>query len=152
MINTTAAATSSTGTQFPTTAASNANGGVYSMQPSDFIKLMVTQLQNQDPTQPASNADLMAQMSDIGQLEASSDMQSTLKAVTLQTQIGSASALIGKSVTGIDANNKTVTGNVTSIGVAGGSVTLSLDTGGSLPLASVATITSPTGTTTPTTN
>ena len=144
MITPTKASLTSTGTQLP--ASANGSAGVYSMQPSDFIKLMVTQLQNQDPTQPASNADLMAQMSDIGQLQASTELQSTLKADTLQSQIGSASALIGKSVTGIDANNKTVTGNVTSIGVAGGNVTLSLDSGGSLPLASVSAITSSTGT------
>ena len=36
------------------------------LQPMDFINLMVTQLQQQDPTKPADNSQLLAQMSQIG--------------------------------------------------------------------------------------
>jgi flagellar basal-body rod modification protein FlgD len=121
-----------------TTAASAANP--YNLQPSDFIQMMVTQLQDQDPLDPTSSQDLMSQMADIGQLESSSDMQTTLTSLTLQTQIGSAAALIGKSVTGIDAANNNVSGNVTAVQVAGGNVALTLDNGDSLTLTNVASI------------
>src|SRR5580692_10352804 len=121
-----------------TTAASAANP--YNLQPSDFIQMMVTQLQDQDPLDPTSSQDLMSQMADIGQLESSSDMQTTMTSLTLQTQIGSAAALIGKSVTGIDGANNTVSGNVTAVQVAGGNVALTLDNGDSLSLTNVASI------------
>jgi flagellar basal-body rod modification protein FlgD len=121
-----------------TTAASAANP--YNLQPSDFIQMMVTQLQDQDPLDPTSSQDLMSQMADIGQLESSSEMQTTMTSLTLQTQIGSAAALIGKSVTGIDGANNTVTGNVTAVQVAGGNVALTLDSGDSLTLTNVASI------------
>ena len=56
----------------------------YNLKPADFIKMMVTQLQNQDPMQPACNSDLLAQMSQIGQLQSSTTLQDSLKTMTLQ--------------------------------------------------------------------
>ncbi len=90
---------------------------------------MVTQLQNQDPMSPASDSELLSQMSNIGSLESSTDLQTTMKSVTLQTQVGSASALIGKTVTGISTANKSATGVVDSVSVSGTDVDLNLDTG-----------------------
>ena len=131
-------------------AASAANP--YNMTPEDFIQLMVTQLQNQDPTQPTSNQDLLSQMSEIGQLESSTSLQSTMSSVTLQTQVGSASALIGKTVTGVDASNNTSSGVVNSVSVAGGSVSLNLDSGDTMPLTGLSSITTTPATTTTTGN
>jgi flagellar basal-body rod modification protein FlgD len=132
------------GNQLPTSTTSTSSTGSssnpYNLQPTDFIKMMVTQLQNQDPMQPTSNSDLLAQMSQIGQLQSASDLQTTLKSITLQTQIGSASALIGKSVQGLDINGNPITGVVNSVSVAGGNVALQLDTGSSLGLDSVTSI------------
>jgi flagellar basal-body rod modification protein FlgD len=138
------------GDQFPTSGStSNSSSGSsataanpYNMSPQDFMQLMVTQLQNQDPTQPTSNQDLLAQMSQIGQLESSTQLQTTMQSVTLQTQIGSASSLIGKTVTGVDASNNTSSGVVNSVSVAGGKVSLNLDSGDTMPLTGLASITS----------
>ena len=119
---------------------SSATSSAYNLTPGDFIQMMVTQLQNQDPTQPTSNQDLLAQMSQIGQLQSSDDLQTTMQSVTLQTQVGSASTLIGKSVTGLDANNSPISGVVNSVAVASGSVTLKLDDGSSMDLDQLSTI------------
>jgi flagellar basal-body rod modification protein FlgD len=132
-----------TGTQLP---ASNSSSNPYDLQPADFINLMVTQLENQDPTDPSSSQDLLTQISQIGQLESSTELQSTMASVTLQTQIGSASALIGKTVSGIDGNNNSVTGVVNSVSVANGSASLNLDSGSVVAITNVSSIT-----TTPTT-
>ena len=150
---------SASGDQFPSTGASSNTSSAsaasaanpYNLQPSDFIKLMVTQLENQDPTQPTSNQDLLTQMSQIGQLESSTSLQTTMQSVTLQTQIGSASALIGKTVSGLDSNNNTSSGVVNSVSVAGGNVTLNLASGDTMPLTGLASITNAAATTTPTT-
>jgi len=133
------------GTTMPSSA--NTSNSAYSMTPADFIQLMVTQLQNQDPTNPTSNSDLMAQMSDIGQLESSTDMQTTLTSSTLQSQIGSASALIGKTVTGINTGNKSVTGVVDSVSIAGSTVSLNLNSGDTVSVSNVSSI-APTSTST----
>ncbi len=148
------------GDQFPTSgSSSNSSSGSassasnpYNLQPSDFIQLMVTQLENQDPTQPTSNQDLLTQMSQIGQLESSDSLQTTMQSVSLQSQVGSASSLIGKTVSGVDASNNTSTGVVNSVSVAGGTVSLNLDSGDTMPLTGLSSITStPTTTTTSTT-
>ena len=54
------------------------NAAAASLSPTDFLNMMVTQLQNQDPLNPTSSSDLLAQMSQIGQLQASTTLQSSL--------------------------------------------------------------------------
>src|SRR3712207_7626159 len=49
-----------------------------------FIKMMITQLQHQDPMQPAKNEELLAQMSQIGQLQSATSLQETLKGLVTQ--------------------------------------------------------------------
>jgi flagellar basal-body rod modification protein FlgD len=107
------------------------------LKTEDFIKMMVTQLQNQDPMEPAKNQELLAQMSQIGQLQSANSLQDSLKGMVLQNQIGSASALIGKTVQGLDSADDPVTGIVNSVKVAGDGVSLELDTGKSLLLSRV---------------
>src|SRR5213594_972790 len=65
-------------------------GSKMSLKPEDFIKMMITQLQNQDPMEPAKNEELLAQMSQIGQLQSSTDLQMSLKTLVMQNNIGSA--------------------------------------------------------------
>lgn len=142
-------------TQNTSTASTTSSTGLQSLSPSDFINMMVTQLQNQDPLNPTSSSDLLAQMSQIGQLQSADQLQTTLSGLTLQNQIGAASSLIGKQVQGTDANSKTINGTVTSVtitqtpaaqsptGQAVNNVTLNLDSGGALPLANVTAIAPP---------
>jgi flagellar basal-body rod modification protein FlgD len=134
------------------TAAGTTTSPTLSLQPSDFLNLMVTQLQNQDPTNPTSSSDLLAQMSQIGQLQASTTLQTTLQGFGLQTSLSSASSMIGKSVQGLDPNGNPLSGVVTSVQVQSGNVSLSLDNGQSLALSNVTSIApGPAGTTAATT-
>src|SRR3954463_13996332 len=87
------------------------------LKTEDFIKMMVTQLQNQDPMEPAKNEELLAQMSQIGQLQASTDLQSSLKSMVMQNNIASAGNLIGKQIQGLDENGDPVQGLVNSVRV-----------------------------------
>jgi flagellar basal-body rod modification protein FlgD len=100
----------------------------------DFIKMMVTQLQNQDPMEPMKNQELLAQMSQIGQLQTANDLQESMKGLVLQNQIGSAGNLIGKQVKGADEKGQEIAGVVSSIRVQNGSVLLELENGKSVGL------------------
>ena len=111
-----------------------------SLQASDFIQMMVTQLQNQDPTEPTKSQDLLAQMSQIGSLQSSTELQSSLKTMTLQNSISNAAAMIGKSVTGKDEDGSDMNGVVTSVKVVDGDLSLSLDSGKSMSLSNVTAI------------
>jgi flagellar basal-body rod modification protein FlgD len=109
----------------------------FELKTEDFIKMMITQLQNQDPTEPAKNQELLAQMSQIGQLQSATTLQESLKGMVLQNQIGSASSLIGKVVQGLDSQDDPITGLVNSIRVVDGNVSLELDNGQTLAMSRV---------------
>lgn len=73
-----------------------------------FLSLLLTELQNQDPTDPVSNTEYvsqMAQLASLGQLEAVNNSLNSTQAY----------ALIGKEVTyqTADSSGKTVTGSGT---------------------------------------
>jgi flagellar basal-body rod modification protein FlgD len=68
---------------------------------ADFLKLMTTQLQNQDPFAPMDNADFIAQMAQFSTVTGITDMGQTLKSMSDQLQefrIATASNLLGHSV------------------------------------------------------
>jgi flagellar basal-body rod modification protein FlgD len=112
----------------------------FELKAEDFIKMMITQLQNQDPTSPAKNEELLAQMSQIGQLQSSTTLTEGIKGMVLQNQIGAAGNLIGKNVEGLDGQDKPVKGIVNSVRVEDNSVVLELDNGNKLPLGRVTSI------------
>ncbi len=140
MVNPTQSTPVNTGNKMP--GASNK----LKLQAEDFIKMMVTQLQQQDPMEPAKNDQLLSQMSQIGQLQSSSQLQDSLSGLVKQNSLGSAAGLIGKKIDGLDADNKTITGKVTSVRVDGDSVNLELDSGQSLALSRVTSIATPAAT------
>ena len=111
--------------------------GRFELKSEDFIKMMITQLQNQDPMEPAKNEELLAQMSQIGQLQSTNQLQESLKGLVIQNQIGAAGNLIGKSVEGMDEKNETVRGVVNSVHVESEQVYLELDNGKRLSLGRV---------------
>ena len=123
---------------------SSARSKKMELKTEDFIKMMITQLQNQDPLEPAKNQELLAQMSQIGQLQSATTMQESLKGMVLQNQIGAASGLIGKTVQGLDAQDEPVTGLVNSVKVGSDGVSLELDNGKTLLLSRVTQIAPPT--------
>ena len=67
----------------------------------DFLKLMTTQLQNQDPFAPVDNADFIAQMAQFSTVTGITSMDETMKSVSQQLsemRIASTTQLMGHSV------------------------------------------------------
>ncbi len=121
-------AVSSLGTSTAGTTAPGA--GINSMTASDFLNLMIQQLQQQDPLNPTDSNQLLTQMSQIGSLQSNTQLQQTLTQMGLQQSIGASGNLIGKTVSGVGTNGKNVQGTVTSIKVVNQQVNLELDSGG----------------------
>ena len=130
-----------------TTAATKSSTSLNGMTSGDFLKLMIQQLQQQDPLNPTDSNQLLTQMSQISTLQSNTTMQQTLQDVTLQQSIGSAGNLIGKSVIGLDDSGNTQTGIVTSVKIADKKVRLELDTGHDLPMENVTQVATASGTT-----
>ena len=108
-----------------------------------FMRLLITQLQNQDPLEPAKNQELLAQMSQIGQLQSTTLLQDSLKGIVLQNNLGAAGNLIGKFVQGMDESGDSLEGMVTSVRVQDDNVFLERDNGKSVQLGRVTSIGSP---------
>jgi flagellar basal-body rod modification protein FlgD len=126
------------------------SGSVYGLSTDDFMKLFLAQLQNQDPTKPMDDSQMLNELSQMTQVQTLQQVQTALQG----SQLSQSSALIGKNVTGMDVNGTAVNGVVVS-------VTQSTDAGIVLQVGnqyikpdSVTTVTNPaatgtTGTTTP---
>ena len=68
---------------------------------SDFLKLMTTQLQNQDPFAPMDNGDFIAQMAQFSTVTGITSMDQTMKSVSQQLsemRIASTTQMMGHSV------------------------------------------------------
>ena len=130
----------------PTTATST--DAFSSLSSGDFLKVMLSELQNQDPFQPQDSGQLVQEMSDLRNIESQLSMQSTMQSMVLQGQLSSAGGMINKYVTGTDASSNAVAGTVTGITVANNIVSLNLDSGQSLPMSNVTGVANgpPTGT------
>src|SRR5205809_7242152 len=90
----------------------------------DSLKLMISELQNQDPLNPMDNSQLLQQISQMRQIAATGDLDSTLQSVLFGQKVSSASSLIGRHVEALDDAGDHVTGAVDKVSIAGGEVTL----------------------------
>jgi flagellar basal-body rod modification protein FlgD len=77
------------------------SGSAKSLGKDDFLKLLVTQLSNQDPMDPQSNQDMVAQLAQFSSLEQMTNINTTLQGNSILTQsVNNAlsAGLIGKEV------------------------------------------------------
>lgn len=56
--------------------------GLGSLGQADFLRLLTTQLQNQDPTEPVNNEAMLAQMAQFSSLEANLTTNTTLEDIS----------------------------------------------------------------------
>src|SRR5262245_32762829 len=96
------------------------SGGINDVNIDDFLKIMISELQNQDPLNPLENDELIAQISQIRSVGATEKLTSTLDAVLLGQNITSATNLIGAEIDAISDDNQKVTGMVERVSVAKG--------------------------------
>lgn len=122
--------------------ASSATQGLGSQ---DFLKLLITQLTNQDPLEPTDNDELLRQISSIREIELSTTLTDSLRSLTDQQRFASASTLIGQYVTSLPGEDgATHQGIVVGVRFSeAGRALIQLSDGSEMPLERVQTIRSP---------
>ncbi len=109
---------------------------------TEFFKLIITDLLNQDPLNPTDNQKLLEQISLIRDIEMRNEMTTSLRSLIEQQRFGSAATLLGQFVEGNEA-----AGFAKGV-VAGvrfddqGAAVLMLDGGAEMPLSNLLTVTS----------
>lgn len=87
---------------------------------NDFLQMMIAQLQNQDPMNPMDDSQLLQQISQIRDIQASTELTSTLGNLSVGQNLASASALISKNVTALDSKGNDISGVVQSVSMQNG--------------------------------
>jgi flagellar basal-body rod modification protein FlgD len=78
---------------------SGITGGSSSELRDNYLKLLLTQLQNQNPLDPMDNSQMTAQLTQLSELEQLEQMGTSFDRVLTATQLQHATSLMGKEIT-----------------------------------------------------
>ena len=99
---------------FNKTLAVNGRTASQELGKDDFLKLLLTQLSNQDPTSPMENTEFIAQMTQFSSLEQMTNMSTEFAKLANMLNSNEAVSLLGKNVT-ISTGDTSVNGVVEAV-------------------------------------
>jgi flagellar basal-body rod modification protein FlgD len=109
---------------------SNTSSAVSSADPfanlsmNDFLTLMITELQNQDPTSPEDSSQIMQEIGQMQSIESTTELNTTLNGLSLGQGLSAASLMLNQNIVGLDGNGDTVNGTVSSVVMNNGTPSL----------------------------
>ena len=116
-------------TQSPSSGANTSVTRKSTLDYDSFLKLLVTQMKNQDPTKPMDSTEYIAQLASFSNVEQSISMNKKLDSLLQQTRISQGVSLIGKFVSSLDNMGA---GIVESVRFTGDSIVVALSDGSEL--------------------
>jgi flagellar basal-body rod modification protein FlgD len=114
----------------------NSNEALRGLDMDEFLKLMIAELQNQDPLNPMENSDILEQIGQMRQIDSSTRLSDTLDSVLLGQNLSNANTLIGRRVEGLSDEGESIAGVVERVTIEDKSVKLHV-AGGTLSLTNV---------------
>jgi flagellar basal-body rod modification protein FlgD len=88
---------------------------------ANYLNLLITQLQNQDPLSPMDNNEMTSQMAQLSELQQMQNMSTSFSQVLASTQAQYATSLIGKEVSYIPSGQTSaVSGQVQGVEMVSG--------------------------------
>jgi flagellar basal-body rod modification protein FlgD len=109
-----------------TTSASTNVGDNTGLSSQAFLQLLVAQLQYQDPSQPVDTSSFMQETATLTQVQTMESNSTATTGLLQAQQAQSAAALVGKSVSYLDANGAAKTGTITSATISATPPTLQI--------------------------
>jgi flagellar hook assembly protein FlgD len=104
------------------------NSGLGALKPADFLNMLLTELQNQDPLSPMDSGQMLTQIGQISQVSSTQTLTDTLNSMLVGQNVSNATALVGKSVDGIADSGSEITGNVDSVTISNNQPVLNIGT------------------------
>lgn len=102
----------------------------------DFMKLLATQFEQQDPLKPMDDTAFIAQTAQFTSLQQTNTLVQQMTQLSATQNLATANGYIGRSVTVDAGNGQTATGDVTAVDASGSEPQIILN-GNSYPLSSV---------------
>lgn len=96
-----------------------------------FLKLLIAEMKNQDPTKPMDSTQYVAQLATFSQVEQSVQTNTKLDQIMQSSALSQADALIGRSITSADGKT---TGTVASVTLASSGLIAVLQDGTQVPV------------------
>lgn len=123
---------------YGTQSASGAAGSPQTVDYQSFLRLLVAQMKNQDPTAPMEATDYVAQLASFSQVEQSVQINSRLEQILQASTFSQAGSLIGKYVASPDGQ---IAGTVKEVRLYSDGIMAVLTNGQELPIWAGVTIT-----------
>ncbi|TPL53953.1 flagellar hook assembly protein FlgD [Mesorhizobium sp. B2-4-6] len=96
-----------------------------------FLKLLIAEMKNQDPTKPMDSTQYVAQLATFSQVEQSVQTNTKLDQIMQSSALSQADALIGRSITSADGKT---TGTVASVTLSSSGLVAVLQDGTQVPV------------------
>ena len=96
-----------------------------------FLKLLIAEMKNQDPTKPMDSTQYVAQLATFSQVEQSVQTNTKLDQIMSSSALSQADAIIGRSITSADGKT---TGTVASVTLSSNGLIAVLQDGTKVPV------------------
>jgi flagellar basal-body rod modification protein FlgD len=97
-----------------------------------FLKLLIAQMKNQDPSSPMDTSQMMTQFSQMSQVEQAVQTNSKLDALLSSSALSQADGLIGRTAKFVSNDGTTVSGKISSVSINKDGAIANLDNGTSV--------------------
>ncbi|MFO0894862.1 MAG: flagellar hook capping FlgD N-terminal domain-containing protein [Phycisphaerales bacterium] len=113
------------------------------LKSEDFVKLIFTELRNQDPFKPNDSGELLKQIDSIRSIETNMELGKRMDQTALQNELSGAGDMIGRFVKGLSTEYQPVEGTVESVLRTSAGAVLQLQNGWRVPMSLVQSIGTP---------
>lgn len=112
-----------------TTTSNDANAA--SVDYNGFLRLLIAQMKNQDPTKPMDSAQFMAQLASFSNVEQGIKMNQKLDSMMTSLALSQVDGIVGRTIISADGN---IAGTVMALHVVSGGAVALLEDGREVPL------------------
>jgi len=91
-----------------------------SLKLDDLLRVLLTELTNQDPLKPVDNKDFIAQIAQFASLDSSQQLNQNVQQLLTLQAINQSVGLIGRTVSATLDSGATINGRVTALSLLGG--------------------------------